>query len=91
MLTRPIPNKLPEIYRTLGTEYAERVLPSIIQVCCCQGGGVCAQFAQPDEAHALDAAQETLKSVIAQYNASQLLTMREVRPCMQPHFACVQH
>eukprot|EP00884_Botryococcus_braunii_P022470 jgi/Botrbrau1/8907/Bobra.0148s0022.1 len=52
VLTRPIPAKLPEIYRTLGTDYAERVLPSIIQ--------------------------ETLKSVIAQYNASQLLTMREV-------------
>lgn len=53
VLTRPIPQRLPEIYRTLGTDYAERVLPSIIQ--------------------------ETLKSVIAQYNASQLLTMREVR------------
>lgn len=52
VLTRPLPQKLPEIYRTLGTDYAERVLPSIIQ--------------------------ETLKSVIAQYNASQLLTMREV-------------
>mmetsp|Transcript_13937 Transcript_13937/g.42049 ORF Transcript_13937/g.42049 Transcript_13937/m.42049 type:complete len:290 (-) Transcript_13937:1608-2477(-) len=52
VLTRPVPNKLPEIYRTLGTDYGERVLPSIIQ--------------------------ETLKSVIAQYNASQLLTMREV-------------
>ncbi|KAI7842165.1 hypothetical protein COHA_004188 [Chlorella ohadii] len=52
VLTRPMPSKLPEIYRTLGTDYAERVLPSIIQ--------------------------ETLKSVIAQYNASQLLTMREV-------------
>ncbi|CAL5221283.1 g3446 [Coccomyxa viridis] len=52
VLTRPMPAMLPEIYRTLGTDYAERVLPSIIQ--------------------------ETLKSVIAQYNASQLLTMREV-------------
>lgn len=52
VLTRPVPGKLPEIYRTLGTDYGERVLPSIIQ--------------------------ESLKSVIAQYNASQLLTMREV-------------
>lgn len=52
VLTRPIPLQLPQIYRTLGTDYAERVLPSIIQ--------------------------ESLKSVIAQYNASQLLTMREV-------------
>lgn len=52
VLTRPMPEKLPDIYRTLGTDFAERVLPSIIQ--------------------------ETLKSVIAQYNASQLLTMREV-------------
>ena len=32
VLTRPLPPKLPEIYRTLGTDYAERVLPSIIQV-----------------------------------------------------------
>eukprot|EP00803_Ostreobium_quekettii_P002882 evm.model.scf_1032EXC.1 EVM.evm.TU.scf_1032EXC.1 scf_1032EXC:7352-15758(+) len=52
VLTHPNPLKLPEIYRNLGTDYAERVLPSIIQ--------------------------ETLKSVIAQYNASQLLTMREL-------------
>jgi prohibitin 2 len=31
VLTRPLPERLPEIYRTLGTDYAERVLPSIIQ------------------------------------------------------------
>lgn len=34
VLTRPMPAKLPELYRTLGTDYAERVLPSIIQVRC---------------------------------------------------------
>lgn len=63
VLTKPNAYKLPELYRTLGTDFAERVLPSIIQ--------------------------ETLKSVVAQYNASQLLTMREVRacsPCVVPHY-----
>lgn len=52
VLTRPDAGRLPEIYRTLGTNYNDRVLPSIIH--------------------------ETLKSVVAQYNASQLITQREM-------------
>ena len=52
VLTRPVPNQLPTIYRTLGENFNERVLPSIIH--------------------------ETLKAVVARYNASQLITQREV-------------
>lgn len=32
VLTRPMADRLPHIYRTLGMDYAERVLPSIVQV-----------------------------------------------------------
>ncbi|KAL2483361.1 Prohibitin-2 [Forsythia ovata] len=51
VLTRPVPDQLPTVYLTLGENYNERVLPSIIH--------------------------ETLKAVVAQYNASQLITQRE--------------
>ncbi|OQR87724.1 prohibitin-2 [Achlya hypogyna] len=51
VLTRPNTNALPEIYRRLGLNYLEVVLPSIVN--------------------------ETAKQVMAQFNASQLITQRE--------------
>jgi len=51
-LCRPDPSKLPDIYRNLGLDFDEKVMPSIVN--------------------------EVLKSVVAQYNASQLITQREL-------------
>lgn len=51
VLFKPNQHALPQIYSSLGTNYDERVLPSLVN--------------------------ETLKSVIAQFNAIQLLSQRE--------------
>jgi len=52
VLHKPNPNKLVWIYQTLGLQYDQRVLPSIMNECA--------------------------KAVVARYNASELLTKREV-------------
>lgn len=51
MLSKPSSDRLPWIFKNLGTDWEERVLPSI--------------------------GNEVVKSVVAQYNAEQLLTQRE--------------
>ena len=56
VLSRPREEALPKIYQTLGTNFDDRVLPSL--------------------------GNEVLKSVVAQYNADQLLSMREQISCV---------
>eukprot|EP00425_Heterocapsa_triquetra_P000373 CAMPEP_0195055324 /NCGR_PEP_ID=MMETSP0448-20130528/4014_1 /TAXON_ID=66468 /ORGANISM="Heterocapsa triquestra, Strain CCMP 448" /LENGTH=417 /DNA_ID=CAMNT_0040084959 /DNA_START=72 /DNA_END=1330 /DNA_ORIENTATION=- len=51
-LYRPDPAKLPDMYKSIGLDFDEKVLPSIIN--------------------------EVLKSVVAQYNAGELIQQREL-------------
>ena len=52
VLSRPDIEHLPNIYKSLGLDYDERVLPSI--------------------------GNEVLKSIVAQFDAAELITQREV-------------
>ncbi|KAK2190496.1 hypothetical protein NP493_78g04027 [Ridgeia piscesae] len=52
IIFRPMASELPKIYKTLGIDYDDRVLPSIVN--------------------------EVMKAVVAQFDASELITQREV-------------
>ena len=59
VLSRPDIEHLPRIYKSLGLDYDERVLPSI--------------------------GNEVLKSIVAQFDAAELITQREVVGSVASH------
>lgn len=58
VLSRPDVEHLPKIYQQLGTDYDERVLPSI--------------------------GNEVLKAIVAQFDAAELITQRELVSSLPP-------
>ena len=60
VLSKPDENQLPSIYKRLGLDYDDRVLPSI--------------------------GNEVLKATVAQFNADQLLTLRD-QVCLLPWYS----
>ena len=71
VLYRPDQHNLPEIYRLLGTDFDERVLPSI-----CNEVNFSNHYQREGILLFLLLTVQVLKAVVAQFNASQLITQR---------------